>query len=101
MEFAHQIVIRTRIPDPIRRLEELAYNFWFSWNPAAVGLFHRIDPDLWLRVRHNPVKFLREVSQKKLHTVTTDRSYILQYNQVMTSFDVYMSDENTWFAKKY
>ena len=101
MDFKHQIVIRPHIPEKIRRLEELAYNFWFSWNPKAVGLFHRIDPDLWLRVRHNPVKFLREVSQKKVNTVTTDRSYLFQYNQVMTALDLYLTDENTWFTKTY
>ena len=45
-------------------LRDLAFNLWWSWNPAAQALYHEIDPELWKRVNHNPVKFLRLVSQR-------------------------------------
>ena len=42
---------RTKIPNHfdlprrIRRLGELAYNLWWTWNPSAQRLFYRIDTD--------------------------------------------------------
>jgi starch phosphorylase len=89
------------LPDRIKRLSEIAYNFWFSWNPDALLLFSSIDRELWRRVGHNPVKFLKEVSQHKLEKASRDRTYLLQYNKVMAAFDHYMSETNTWYANKF
>ena len=49
------------IPDRIKRLNELAYNLWWSWNSHAQQLFIDVDPALWELVYHNPVRFLNEV----------------------------------------
>ena len=32
------------IPAAINRLDDLAKNFWFSWNPALGQLFRKLDP---------------------------------------------------------
>ncbi len=64
-------------PDPkIARLAELAYNLWWSWNPDAQALYNDVDPDLWQKVNHNPVKFLRLVSQRKLDAAAADAGYL-------------------------
>ena len=55
----------TQLPRPrIARLSELAYNLWWSWNPVAQALYrgYRL-PTCGTQVNHNPVKFLRLVSQ--------------------------------------
>ena len=51
------------LPGPIARLSELAYNLWWIWNPHAQALYSDMDAALWDSVSHNPVKFLRRVSQ--------------------------------------
>ena len=35
------------IPEPLRRLNDLAGNFWFSWYPATGQLFRKLDAALW------------------------------------------------------
>ena len=33
-----------RLPPQLEGLRRLAYNFYWSWHPAAKNLFERIDP---------------------------------------------------------
>ena len=35
------------LPDRIKRLEELAYDLWWSWNTNARQVFRRLDYPLW------------------------------------------------------
>ncbi len=91
-------------PDPrIERLTELAYNLWWSWNADAQALYADIDPALWKRVNHNPIKFLRLVSQGRLDAAASDPAYLARYEAVMSGFDAYMNPEpgSTWFERHY
>lgn len=96
-----ELHIQPIIPKEIERLKEIAYNFWFSWNPEALWLFSSLDRPLWREVRHNPVEFLNEVSQHKLEKAGRDRTYLLEYNKVMASFDHYMSQHKTWYIHRF
>ena len=89
------------LPRRINRLGELAYNLWWSWNPEAQRLFSMIDRQLWDRLSHNPVSFLRQVERPRLNAVTNDRYYLDMYDRVMRTFDTYMKGEDTWFKRTY
>ena len=89
------------IPERIHRLHELAYNLWWSWNPDAQDLYAVLDLPLWDNLAHNPVKFLREVSQENLNRAASDASYTALYDQVMAAFDAYMHPASTWFDRTY
>ena len=54
MNVLGRLSIFPRIPEPLTRLTELAYNLWWCWNVDAQALFGDIDPGLWERVTHNP-----------------------------------------------
>jgi glycogen phosphorylase len=91
-------------PDPkIARLSELAYNLWWSWHPEAQALYEEIDPDLWRKVDHNPVRFLRQASQRRLDRAAGDSAYLARYRAVMDAFDAYMFPPagGTWYARQY
>ena len=45
------------LPSIVGGLYELAYNFWWSWNPRARRLFDTIDSRAWSEYR-NPVQLL-------------------------------------------
>ena len=85
------------LPRSIERLSELAYNLWWSWNPVAQALYRDIDADLWDAVNHNPVKFLRRVSQEKVARAAEDRAYLTRYTGVMDAFDTYMHPVRVWY----
>jgi len=83
------------LPRRVTRLGELAYNLWWTWNPDAQRLFSHIDTDLWERVYHNPVRFLREVARARINSITFDRYYLELYDRVFRAFDKYMEADNT------
>ncbi len=89
------------LPRRIARLNELAYNLWWTWTPEAQRLFINIDSELWEIVYHNPVKFLRQVERAKLNAVTNNRYYLDFYDRILKNFDLYMHQEETWFKRNY
>ncbi len=89
------------LPRRINRLIHLTYNQWWMWNPDAQRLFISIDRDLWERVYHNPVAFMRKVERSRLNAVTNDRYFLDFFDRVLRNFDNYMKSETTWFAASY
>jgi starch phosphorylase len=49
------------IPQELEGLEELAFNLWWSWHPAARMLFKRLNHEAWKEGYHNPIKLLEEI----------------------------------------
>lgn len=91
----------TPIPARLARLEELAYNLWWSWHSEAQELFQEIDPALWELVYHNPVDFLREVRQRTLEAAAANDAYLQKYDAVLSAYDAYMGADSTWFTRHY
>lgn len=89
------------IPDRIGRLNELAYNLWWSWQPNGDHLFSTIDARLWEYVYHNPVKFLNEVRQTALAEAAADQEYLALYDRLLAEFDAYMAPTHTWFTDEH
>lgn len=89
------------LPKRIERLNDLAYNLWWSWNPEAINVFSKIHPVLWDSVSHNPVAFLQQVSRTLLNRVANDKQYLDLYDRVVNNFDSYMGEKETWFVKNY
>jgi len=89
------------LPKRIGRLGELAYNLWWVWTPDAQRLYSQIDRNLWDRVYHNPVLFLRRVERAQLNAATNDRYYLDMYDRVIREFDTYLTADKTWFRQHY
>lgn len=89
------------LPRRIKRLLDLAYNAWWMWNPSALRLFVDLDPQLWDRLNHNPVKFLRVLERAKLNAALSDIIYLTLYDKVIEHFDAYLKDQETWFNTTY
>jgi len=81
MKHIGRIKVIPQLPDELKRLQELAYNLYFSWNPEARQLFRQIDPQLWKKVNHNPVKFLLEVQQRHLDEKANDPTYLALFKK--------------------
>lgn len=82
------------LPAKIRRLRELAYNLWWTWNPEALELFAYLDAKLWDETGHNPVRMLETVSPGQLDGAAENEGYMNVYRRVMQKFDQYMNDRS-------
>ncbi len=89
------------LPQPIKRLGEIAYNLWWSWSPEGRWIFRDIDPAVWEQVYHNPVRFLREVSPERLQAASENQDYVRVYERVMAEFDAYLEARVKWFETSY
>src|SRR3990170_5002301 len=90
------------LPRRIRRLADLAYNLWWTWNHDAERSFRFIDFVGWEAARHNPVSFLRQVPAARLKAVIQDRLYLALYDQVIREFDAYMAGASeAWYARSH
>lgn len=82
------------LPDELKGLRDIAYNFWWSWHESVKLLFQAIDPTLWDKVEHNPVHFINSVSQTALAQKVNDEHYMREYKNKLQSFYAYC-DEKT------
>ena len=89
------------LPERIGRLNELAYNLWWAWNPDAINLYKSLNHNLWDTVSHNPVELLQSISLNVLRSAAEDPEYLANYDKVMADFDAYMSSTDTWFHRNY
>jgi starch phosphorylase len=94
-----KLAVRPRIPTALARLEELAYNLWWSWSTEAQALYRRLDPELWRSTNHNPIKLLHRIEQSKLDAAANDGDFITAYTAVLAAFDHYMApDTPSWYS---
>jgi len=94
-----EIPISFDLPRRIKRLGELAYNLWWTWDHEARLLFAKIDNPLWDRVRHNSVAFLQQIERHRINAAMNDRGYMNLYNEVMEKFDKYLAADDTHFLQ--
>jgi glycogen phosphorylase len=85
-----ELLVRPAIPRALARLEELAHNLLYAWEPAIRSVFRRLDPALWKACDRNPVLMLGRVSQETLARAAADARFLAQYRQACERFDVYL-----------
>jgi len=64
------------LPDTLRPLATVAFNYRWSWTPGGSELFASIDAERWRRCRANPVRLLREISRDRLTELADDPSFM-------------------------
>ncbi len=90
-----------QLPQRISRLKDVAYNLWWSWHPAARGLFRDVDETLWMTTHHNPVKVLLTTKPEGLEKLAKDPAFLRRYDAVMAEFDEYLGSGETWFGREH
>lgn len=64
------------IPKQLAFLEVLSRNLWWCWKQDAITLFRRVEPQLWIESRGNPIYLLSNVSQTRLEELAADDSFL-------------------------
>jgi glycogen phosphorylase len=88
------------LPDKLLKIRELAYNLWWTWNPDAVNLFRRIDPDLYEAVENSPIKLLSSTPQSRFEQLENDEGFLSHLDRVARRLDEYLKAP-TWFGTNY
>jgi starch phosphorylase len=94
----HTFHVSPSLPERLEKLQELAFNLYFSWSPDVVELFTRLDQDLWEETRHNPVQLIGRVSQHRLEEAAHDDGYVATLEDVHREFRQGIESTATWYS---
>ncbi|MGM0370676.1 MAG: alpha-glucan family phosphorylase [Bacillota bacterium] len=95
-----KLSVYPELPEEIAGLDKLSNNLWWSWNYEAEDLFKYINAELWEKEK-NPIKFLSNVSHKRLLEVVEDEQFMEDYHRVMEQFESYIDAEDTWYNQNF
>src|SRR5207247_1894421 len=75
------------LPAALEPLREMSFNLWWTWEPSARRLFRQLDPELWDRTNHNPVRMLQLSRQSRLEEISQDKAFLRELRQVFEAFE--------------
>ena len=84
------------LPEPLRALQRLAWNYWWSWAADGAAVFRDLDPQVWETCEHNSRRALAETSEFRLMQMATDPVYTERVSRLSRRFDEYMAVAHTW-----
>ena len=89
------------LPPRIERLNDLAFNLWWTWSRPARSLFARLHPVLWQVVEQNPVLFLHRIERERLEAAASKPDFLRQYDDSVAAFDAMLdtAPEETWLGR--
>ncbi len=85
-----KLQVRPKLENDLEHLRELSYNLWSTWDKNAQQLFKRIDPVLFRKCNHNPVKLLYSVPSERLEELASDTGFRYELQNVMDQYTNYM-----------
>lgn len=86
------VYMYAKLPQSLSKLDELAHNLWWVWNPSAQAFFKRLSPELWESTEGNPVMMTRQLSAKQIEDIAADKSLLKELDKVYTDFRAYMDE---------
>ena len=84
------ITVKSRVPDELKKLEELAFNIWWVWNSEATALFDKINPKIWKECGRNPILLLEKTGYERLEEIVTNESMMKEIDNVYRKFRAYI-----------
>ncbi len=85
-----EVSVRSRVPESLKKLDELTRNMWWAWNYEARDLFRSLDPEIYTAVGHNPVLLLQRIGYDRLEEMGKDPEIQAQVESVYKKFRKYM-----------
>ena len=92
----HTYNVIPTLPLALEPLREMVFNVWWTWEPSARRLFRHLDPELWTRTNHNPVRMLQLSRQARLIEVAQDDDFLRELTEVHATFRKYLARQDTY-----
>lgn len=85
-----EVTVKNHIPAQLKKLDELAHNLWWSWNPECVNLFRSLDINLYKAVGKNPIELLSQLGFDRLSEISKDEKLMAEMDRVYKNFRSYV-----------
>ncbi|MFO7652803.1 MAG: alpha-glucan family phosphorylase [Candidatus Krumholzibacteriia bacterium] len=100
MHRIQKFVVTPSLPEKLQPLLDVGRNIWWTWNPEAISLLRRVDPDLWEEKNHNPVAVLGSLSADRMSELVRDTALLAHLDRVRGDLERYLSLP-TWFDTEH
>jgi starch phosphorylase len=84
------IYVKPKLPSNLQKLAELAQNIWSTWDTDAYRLYSRIDPHLFRKFQHNPIKLLQMIPESRLQELSEQKGFLHELDSVYEKFQRYL-----------
>ncbi|UCM90606.1 alpha-glucan family phosphorylase [Streptomyces marincola] len=98
MKAIRRFSVRPVLPEPLRPLQELAFNLRWSWHPETRELLRSVAPDSWQAAHEDPVRLLGTVSADRLAALSADRGFLRRLGVAIGDLRDYLT-EPRWYQR--
>ena len=87
-----------------QKLDELARNLWWTWNPEVIDLFRDMDPNRWREADHNPIVYFERLGDTRVAAFLADEVNIARVERGHNQLTRYLSATSLWrsgFARRW
>ncbi len=96
MQPIHTFNVVPKLPAALEPLRDIVYNLWWTWEPKARSLFRHLDPVLWHKTNHNPLRMLQLCKQARLVEVSEDDDFLRDMKAVHAKLVTYLTRADTY-----
>ncbi|MEJ5259061.1 MAG: alpha-glucan family phosphorylase [Anaerohalosphaeraceae bacterium] len=100
MQNVRTFTVKPSLPEPLKDLQLITGNMYWSWNYEITDIFRRADYDLWKQCMHNPVRMLGMISQARLEDLARNEGFLYQIQQAKIKLEQTLNAPS-WFDKIY
>jgi len=80
----------------VDKLDALAANLRWSWQPEVRAIFRSLDPKRWRAVHHNPVALMRALDRQTVAERVQDLEIQTRIEQAHRRLQEYLDPDRTW-----
>ena len=70
------------LPERLRPLAQVAYNYRWAWSADGAATFQAIDPECWARTGANPRRLLTETGRRQLEQADRDAALVARVERL-------------------
>ena len=97
--FRNDFNFKRELPEPIKDLEKISENFYWSWTLGGAELFRDLSPTLWEKVEQNPRELLQKMRGLRLWQKATDEDYVAKVKRFAEKQIEYLSEKTNAAGK--
>ena len=91
--FKSDFYYKRELPENLKPLEAIAWNYFWSWNTESTEIFRELEPSLWENCEQNPRLLLKKIKALRLWQKSTESDYVEKINKFADKLQNYLSQE--------
>jgi len=97
--FRSDFYFSKNIPQNLRFLEKLSWNFYWSWSKEGSEIFRDLDSRLWEKCEQNPRQLLKQIGELRLWQKANESEYVARLDRLEKEFNKYKDESPKTFGK--